>query len=263
MSPHRRRGVVRSLIEQQIRGSADAGEAAVLLYASEGGIYGRFGFGNATVFRRMVVGRGRARLERPVDASGVRRMTTDQARPLLPDIYDRWRRSAPGALSRDAKRWELMLSDRESARHGASALQHLVHPDGYVSYRVKSAWDHGDPNGECEILDYVPGRPRHTRLSGRRCWAWTSSPGSASYRVPFDDPLPLLLTDPRAVDTGIGPMARGSGRRTSRPCSGAGPTAWRSIVRSPSSIRCWVTPATGCAAARRARRANRHRRRPT
>lgn len=198
---HRRRGVVRSLMERQVRAAADAGDAAVLLYASEGGIYGRFGFGNATVFRRTVVHRNRARLAAPVDASAVRRLTTDEARPLLPAIHDRWRRRLPGGLSRDERRWALMLRDRPSARKGGSGLLHLVHPDGYVSYRLNLQWDQGEPNGDCEIVDYVAGSPdAHAAL-------WQTLLGVdlvariSSYRIPVDDPLPERLTNPRAVDT--------------------------------------------------------------
>jgi predicted acetyltransferase len=198
---HRRRGVLRSLVERQVRDAARSGVAAVILYASEGGIYGRYGFGNATVFRRTVITRRRARLADPVDASAVRRLTTDQARDLLPPVYERWRRTSPGGLSRDAQRWQLMLRDPESARHGASALQHLVHPDGYVSYRVKTAWEQGEPNGDCEIVDYVPGSPEAHAALWQTLLGLDLVARINSYRIPVDDPLPLLLADPRAVDT--------------------------------------------------------------
>jgi predicted acetyltransferase len=198
---HRRRGIVRGLVERQVREAAESGVAAVLLYASEGGIYGRFGFGNATVFRRTVVHRRRARLATPVDASDVRRLSTDEARPLLPALHDRWRRHTAGALSRDEQRWALMLSDRESARRGASALQHLVHPEGYLSFRIKSAWDQGDPNGDCEIVDYVVDSPAAHAALWQTLLRLDLVARINSYRIPPDDPLPLILGDPRAVDT--------------------------------------------------------------
>lgn len=45
---YRRQGVLRSVVEQQLRAAAADGVAAVVLNASEGGIYGRYGFGVAT-----------------------------------------------------------------------------------------------------------------------------------------------------------------------------------------------------------------------
>ena len=197
----RRRGVVRALMEHQIRAAAEAGDAAVLLFASEGGIYGRFGFGNSTVFRRTVVHRGRARFAERVDASAVRRLGTDAARSLLPEIYDRWRRRIPGGLSRSEQRWALVLRDRPSNRKGSGALLHLVHPDGYLTYRVKTQWDGGEPNGDCEIVDYVPGSPEAHAALWQTLLGLDLVARINSYKIPVDDPLPLLLTNPRAVDT--------------------------------------------------------------
>jgi len=198
---HRRRGLLRALLEQQIRAAAEAGDAAIVLYASEGGIYGRFGFGNATVFRLTVVHRARARFAEPVDASAVRRLTTDEAAPLLPDLYDRWRRRIPGAVNRDEQRWRLVLRDRPAQQKGAGALLHLVHPDGYLSYRVKTGWDGGEPNGDCEIVDYVPGSPEAHAALWQTLLGLDLVARINSYKIPVDDPLPLRLTNPRAVDT--------------------------------------------------------------
>lgn len=198
---HRRRGVLRSMIEHQLRAHAADGRAATVLAASEGGIYGRYGFGVATSTRRTVIDRLRARPARPVGVGAVRRLTTDQARPLLPGLHERWRRLTPGAVRRDDRRWEFLLLDREYQRRGGSGLFHLVHPDGYVSYRVKANWGDGDPQHECRIVDYAPVTAQaHAAL-------WQTLLGMdlvgriESYEIPVDDPLPLLLTDYRRVET--------------------------------------------------------------
>lgn len=198
---HRRRGIVRAMIERQLRAAAERDDAAVVLMASEGGIYGRYGFGVATQLRRSRVQRRRARLAVPPDTSAVRRMATDEARAVLPALYERWRRATPGGVSRDERRWQLLLLDREYQRHGASGLFHLVHPEGYVSYRIKQNWNDGDPQHECVIVDYAPATDAaHTAL-----WQTLLSMdlvGSYdSHRIPVDDPLPLLLEDARGIDT--------------------------------------------------------------
>ncbi len=198
---HRRRGIVRSLLEQQVRAAAAAGDAALILGASEAGIYGRYGFGVATHHRLSVVQRRRARLAEPVDTGAVQRMTTERARDLLPALYERWRRGTPGGVTRDERRWQLMLLDREYQRGGKSGLFHLVHPDGYLSYRVKSRWDDGDPQGQCTIVDYAPITPEaHAALWQTLLAMDLIGPIEAGV-IALDDPLPLLLTDPRSVDT--------------------------------------------------------------
>jgi predicted acetyltransferase len=198
---HRRRGILRALIERQLRSAADAGEAAVVLTASEGGIYGRYGFGVATLVRRATVQRRRARIAAPVDAGAVRRVATSEARALLPKLHERWRRRTPGALSRSGQRWEFLLLDREYQRAGASGLFHLVHPDGYVSYRIRPNWADGDPQHECVIVDYAPATPQAHAALWQTLLSLDLVGTFDSYRVPPDDPLPLLLEDPRGVDT--------------------------------------------------------------
>ena len=54
---HRRRGVLRALLTEQHRGFVEAGAAVSLLTASEGGIYGRFGYGVATRHRWVEIAR--------------------------------------------------------------------------------------------------------------------------------------------------------------------------------------------------------------
>jgi predicted acetyltransferase len=198
---HRRRGILRALMERQLRDAAATGRAAVILSAAEGGIYGRYGFGVATSVRRAVVSRRRARISRPVDTSAVQRVTTDVARDRLPALYDRWRRQSPGGVNRDERRWKLTLLDRESQREGRSGLFHLVHPDGYVSYRIKPNWGNGDPQHECHIVDYAPVSDEAHAALWQVLLSMDLVGTIASYRVPIDDPLPFLLDDPRGIDT--------------------------------------------------------------
>ncbi len=198
---HRRRGIQRSLMEQQIRTCSGRGDAAMILFASEGGIYGRYGYGIAGDTRKVVIDRGGARLRRPVDGSGVTRLSTEQARDVLPGIYDRWRQQTPGAVDRNANRWQLQLLDRAGQRHGMSGLFHLVHADGYVSYRIKSEWNDGHPAHVCFLVDYVVITPEAHAALWQVLLAMDMVGRFESYRVPLDDPLPQLLTDPRRVRT--------------------------------------------------------------
>jgi predicted acetyltransferase len=93
-----------------------------------------------------------------------------------------------------------MLRDRPARRGGASPLQHLVHPDGYLSYRTKLEWDGGEPNGTCEIVDYAPVTPQAHAALWQVLLGLDLTARINSFRIPVDDPLPVLLSDPRAVD---------------------------------------------------------------
>lgn len=198
---HRRRGILRALLDRQVREHAAAGSIASVLLAAEGGIYGRFGFGMATTFRATSIDRTRVALAHPVDASRVRRVTTAQAREHLPELYERWRRRTPGGVRRSAAKWQRLLADHASDRAGWSGLHHLVHPDGYVSFRLKENWTTGDAQSGCRIVDYAPVTDDAHAALWRTLLAMDLVTEIESDQVPLDDPLPWLLTDPRKLRT--------------------------------------------------------------
>lgn len=198
---HRRRGIGRLLMERQVRDAAERGKAALVLTASEGGIYGRYGYGVAQQQREVRIERAAARLIDRQREHGVQRLTTEDAREVLPAIYDRWRKATPGGLDRNERRWQFELLDEPWQRGGASALFHLVHPDGYVSYRVRAERGPTSKTNVCRLVDYVP----ITAEAHAGLWQVLLDldlfGAITSQRLPLDDPLPLLLTDPRQVQT--------------------------------------------------------------
>lgn len=198
---HRRRGILRALLERQLRDAAEAGYAASVLGASEGGIYGRHGYGVATLTRHVRVRRRRTELTMPVDTSAIRRVDAAEARMLLPSLYERWRAVTPGAVGMTANRWEFTLRDAEHLRRGASQAYYLVHPDGFVSYRLKPDWTGGEPQHLCWLETYAP----ITAEAHAALWQLLLSLDLVgtieSFRVPIDDPIALLVSDPRRVES--------------------------------------------------------------
>lgn len=190
---HRRRGVLRGLFIEQHRGYVAAGVPLSVLTASESGIYGRFGYGAATVDRRVEITRRRAvvRADAP-DPGGVRYATGERFAELAPDLHARWCAVHPGAVSRSAAYWRRHLLDRDYARGGASGLFHLVHPDGFVSYRV--ADDTARVVDHFAVTDAAHAALWRTLLS-------LDLVETVTARTAPDDPLPHLLTDPRQVRT--------------------------------------------------------------
>ena len=198
---HRRRGVLSALMQRQLEGFLAAGVPAAILTASEGGIYGRFGYGAASQNGKTEVDRRRATLVRRGDAGTVERVSPERARELFPPIHERWRAQTPGALNRSEAWWDLQLLDRENDRSGMSAMFHLAHPDGFVSYRVKNDWNDGDPKHLCWLADYVTASPEAHAALWQVLLGLDLFGSIQTYRMPLDDPLPHLLTDARQVRT--------------------------------------------------------------
>ncbi len=71
------------------------------LTASEGGIYGRFGYGPATIEQELTVDRAVARFRDDApDPGGVRMVKAADHRDAFAAIYERWRLHTPGGLVR-------------------------------------------------------------------------------------------------------------------------------------------------------------------
>jgi predicted acetyltransferase len=189
---HRRRGILRALFTQQHRGFVAAGVPLAVLTASEGGIYGRFGYGPATVDRLVEVDRRHAvwRADAP-DPGGARYVRTGEFAALAPALHARWCARTPGAVSRGAAWWHRHLLDRDHARGGGSAMFHLAHPDGFASYRVA--------DDVCRVVDlFAVTREAHLAL-WRVLLALDLVETVRTRALAADDPLPFLLADPRAV----------------------------------------------------------------
>ncbi len=191
---HRRRGVLTAMFAE-LHGRMGAYPIAGL-EASEAGIYGRFGYGPATIRRELTVHRREARVHDTVpDPGGVRPVRPAEHREELEDIYERWRLQTPGGLHRPRTLWDDVLADHESVRWGGSALFCLLHADGFALYRV-----HGDDRERIEIGKLAAVTPEaHIAL-------WRVLLGMDLYKqvkvaTHPDDVLPYLLTDARLART--------------------------------------------------------------
>ncbi|BCZ23561.1 GNAT family N-acetyltransferase [Mycobacterium senriense] len=131
-----------------------------------------------------------------------REVDASEAARLLPPLYDRWCASTPGALSRDAAWWDDVLEDRITQRDGGSALNFIIHPDGFVTYRVVGASPHAyrRPFGTVIVQDFCPvTNEAHTELLATLVGNKTFD--NIVIEVPVDDPLPLKLKDQLAAKT--------------------------------------------------------------
>jgi predicted acetyltransferase len=202
MPTHRRQGIMRRLMVRQFDDLAEQGEPLAVLTASEGSIYGRFGYGVGTQQAEIRVAPALVRFRAEARGDGqVRFADAATARKLLPELYDRYRAGQPGTLSRDDRWWDELLSDIEHLRRGATPLFYLVHPDGYATYRRRVT---SQPHGECIVNEVVAVTPT-AHASLWRMLLELDLVETVTYgRYSPQDPLPWLLEDPRRVEiTGV------------------------------------------------------------
>jgi predicted acetyltransferase len=203
---HRRRGLFSRLAAAHFEAMAARDEAISGLGASEGLIYGRFGYGAATSVVGFSVDRAHSAFTEPLDEDAAGRLvmlTRDEAVALLPAIYEDLRLQQPGAVSRPPGIWHAHLSDPPHERQGATPMFHVVHqtpsgvPDGYVSYRVRGQWSGMYGANIVNVVELVACSPHVYKT----LWSYLLSTDLAQTisceRGRVDEPLRWLLADPR------------------------------------------------------------------
>jgi predicted acetyltransferase len=203
---HRRRGVLTALMEAQLADSHARGDLIGYLWASEGTIYGRFGYGLAAQSGSFTLARERTAFAEPFEPRGsVRLVDAEEAGYTFPVLYDAVRAGRPGMFSRSASWWQIRrLADDPARRRGAGPLKRALleldgEPAGYALYRVQQDWLHGSSKGVVAISEVIATTPAATRELWR--WLldfdWTSR--LDGQQLPLDHELFLLLAEPRRL----------------------------------------------------------------
>ncbi|GGV87662.1 GNAT family N-acetyltransferase [Streptomyces massasporeus] len=148
---HRRQGVLSAMMRHQLGELRTRGEFLSVLLASEATIYGRFGYGPATYTQELTVPRHRAALAPPrasatagapvtgADNGSVEVLRSAGCGEILEEVYDRYRRAQPGALSRPHRWWDLRAGQppiSPAPRYVAVHRDADGVPDGYASYSL-------------------------------------------------------------------------------------------------------------------------------
>jgi predicted acetyltransferase len=211
---HRRRGILRSIMRRQIADIAARGEEPIAaLWASETPIYGRYGYGKATVHAYFRFGRGDGALDRraPADpALSLRLAEPADVVSELAKVYDSVLASQPGFFTRSDAWWARILHDPEGERHGFSPQRCLLAEDasgirGYALYAAQGRWDDatGLPDGVLEVRELIATDP----AAGAALWQDLIGRDLitsvlADHR-PAEDPLLYQLLDARRARSNV------------------------------------------------------------
>jgi predicted acetyltransferase len=201
---HRRRGILRGIIAAHLADVSAHHEPLSGLWASEGGIYGRFGYGVAAEADELrFTIQGEVAPGRELDE--VRLLSDGEAPRELPAIYERARAERPGMFSRTTDWWHYRrFSDRADIRKGRSPRMHVItqrdgKPTGYVVYRQLLAFDEGTAAGQLDIEELVAIDARAEASLYRFAASVDLFPKVSFWNAPTDALLPWLVPDRRAV----------------------------------------------------------------
>lgn len=206
---HRRRGLASELMRRQLDEIHGRGEPLAALWASESLIYGRFGYGLASLSHALDAVRASFALrDDPGPDGAVRLVTRDEALELFPPIYDRVRAERVGFLARSSEWWEgqrlaTFWDDAGLGTRFLAVLELDGVPEAYAVYRFKESWERGIPNGTVRVGEALGTSHRATR----EIWRFLFSIDlTATVNHGTHDPAgPLLyaVRDPRRLRLGL------------------------------------------------------------
>jgi predicted acetyltransferase len=196
-----RRGVLSAMMRAQLDDVAARGEPLASLRASEARIYGRFGYGVATRGRELSV-RTRGDWRGP-GGGRVRLVTGADVVPVLADLHRRIALLRPGGITRPQAMWDRTVGGQVAGRRHLIAAVHTG-PDGDDGFALAA------PDGDgADFADRTLHlRDLHAASLGATAGLWRfllglDLVGRVTARLrPTDEPLELLLADPRDCAAG-------------------------------------------------------------
>ncbi|HEY6608103.1 MAG TPA: GNAT family N-acetyltransferase [Candidatus Limnocylindria bacterium] len=208
---HRRRGILRRMMRLQLDAIHERGEPIAILWASEGNIYQRFGYGLASLHAGIKLARDRSAFRLPLETHGsVRFVEPDEGMSLFPPIFDAVLPDRPGFFARSATYWEHeFFPDPKHWRRGAGPAFHVVHEtdgtaDAYARYRIREKWENSGPESSLNVVEVMGTNPA-AELGIWQFLLGVDLIGQIeAWNLANDDPLLLNIAEPRRLRMEVG-----------------------------------------------------------
>ncbi|MFF5705984.1 GNAT family N-acetyltransferase [Streptomyces sp. NPDC012794] len=207
---HRRQGLLTRMMEAELAASQARGDVLSTLIAAEYPIYGRYGYGAATVHAEWEVDVARTGLDRgrpaPVDGGRIDLVDAAEVRRVGPALHERLRAFRHGLVDRDERWWSLTTGLEQMSHRPYREKMFAVYRDadgevaGLAAYQADDHWtDAKTPLNTVHVRDFLALTPQAERALWHFLCSidWVLKVRSGN-RAP-DDLLPELLPDARAA----------------------------------------------------------------
>jgi predicted acetyltransferase len=206
---HRRQGILRRMMMRHLEDVMARGEPVGALFASEAAIYGRFGYGIATMMARHEIETAGSAFAVPLEDGGsVHFVDRETMLGLLPELHGRIHKRTVGDVSRSDELWRSVFAEWAEDESGWQGFHHVLHrdadgePDGYAIYKLgEDAWPDSLPKMRIDVYK-VAGLTDAVRHRLLRFIFDLDLVGTVrNLAAPVDEPLRWLLADPRQLRT--------------------------------------------------------------
>lgn len=208
----RRKGLLTRLMRDHLHRVHDRGETAIAgLHASEAGIYGRFGYGCASLDVKLELGRG-TELAAPAwlaeQADQVRThivtLPTTEGRAALHEAHLACAAEVLGSVARPGARADLWYRDHPLARGSKEPRRLLLARRdgelvGYAVFRREARWSEAAPQGEVDVAELGAVDPAALLALARRLLDLDLTTKVTFWSRSLDDPLLWWAGGPRTA----------------------------------------------------------------
>lgn len=201
---HRRRGIAAGLMRALLDDARERGDLLSVLYASEGGIYGRFGFGLGTIGLRLRIETARSAFVRGYEASGQMRLVDrERAAKEILAVHEATRLGISGMVHLDERRLAYVIGHEHGGEREWPTFfalhEGVTGVDGYTTYKVAQDWPDGTPNSTLQVRDLVAANPGAYADLWRFVLDVDLVASVEASNRPIDEPLFHLMREPRRL----------------------------------------------------------------
>lgn len=202
---HRRRGINTLLMRAILDQAAERGEPLAYLWASETPIYGRFGYGMASLCTMLEVATDRSAFAPGVPLTGrVRLHERDAALPSMRPVFDAAAATRPGMFAIDDRWWKALWfpykEDEDTPRFYALHEDDAGTVDGYAVYTVKHTWVRSVPANTLDVKHLISTNSEATAALWRFLLDVDLVATVKAEDRPIDEELFWLVAEPRRLN---------------------------------------------------------------
>jgi len=207
---HRRRGLMSQMMRRMIDDCHQRGEPIAMLWAAEGAIYQRFGFGIGTFSVNLEAEPKAFAFAREWPSEGrFRLLPAGEGREIIEPVYEAARAQRSGFLARTPEWWAGVLPDVEKDKKGGQAKRLVVYEtdagvEAYAVYKTKPEWGVRGSSHQLLVDEAIGSTPRGTREIWRYLLSVDLVRTVKTSRLPSDHPLLALAAEPRRLGVTMG-----------------------------------------------------------
>ena len=153
---HRRQGIMTKMMLKHFDDARNRENPVAGLWASQSAVYGRFGYGVAAYQNELSIHAAKVKFTGPNSSLDVSFIGAEEAKTILPKIYETAIKAIPGTNGRSENWWNYRrLRDSESNPYLYLVTKRGSEITGYAQFCRTSSWKNGLPHDQISVVELM------------------------------------------------------------------------------------------------------------